>query len=196
MIQIASGLFRGLPLKAPRGDSTRPTSQRLRQSIFNVLRHFAASGSFSLDGAAVADLFAGTGALGFEALSNGASSCTFVESDRGALGVLGQNVEFIRTSCQRQQIQVPSMHILAQDVAKAYSRLQELDLILCDPPYRKLWPARILELEAQYGRLRAGGILLIEEASSESLLNEIPAVLRPIDSKIYGDSAVHLFVKV
>src|SRR5690606_32303171 len=103
-VRIVSGEFRGKALVAPEGQGTRPTSDRARQAIFNILEH--AAWAPELDGVRVIDLFAGSGALGFEALSRGAAFCLFVETDDAARGAIRQNVEamhlFGRTRVHRR----------------------------------------------------------------------------------------------
>jgi 16S rRNA (guanine966-N2)-methyltransferase len=90
-MRIVGGRFRGRALAAPAGQGTRPTSDRARQAIFNILEH--APWAPALEGRRVIDLFAGSGALGFEALSRGASFCLFVETDEGARGAIRDTVE-------------------------------------------------------------------------------------------------------
>ena len=90
-MRIVSGRFRGKALAAPGGDATRPTSDRARQAIFNILEH--AAWSRGVRDARVIDLFAGSGALGFEALSRGAAFCLFVETDEAARGAIRENAE-------------------------------------------------------------------------------------------------------
>ena len=90
-MRIVSGEFRGKALVTPRGDATRPTSDRARQAVFNILEH--APWSAGVRDRRVMDLFAGSGALGFEALSRGASFCLFVETDEAARGAIRDNVD-------------------------------------------------------------------------------------------------------
>ena len=90
-MRIVSGRLKGRALAAPEGQGTRPTSDRARQAIFNILEH--AAWAAPLDGARVIDLYAGTGALGFEAISRGAAFCLFVETDDGARGAIRENAE-------------------------------------------------------------------------------------------------------
>ena len=91
-IRITAGTFKNKSLAVPQGDSVRPTSDRARQALFNRLEHSFSDIGFKLRGARVVDLFAGTGALGLEALSRGASHVTFVERDRTSLAVLKRNI--------------------------------------------------------------------------------------------------------
>lgn len=120
-MRIIAGKWRGRPLVAPKGDTTRPTADRTREALFSMLT----SRLGSLEGLAVADLFAGSGALGLEALSRGAASCIFVEQEREAIAALRANAEKLGLR--------PDIHqtsVLALGPAPA-----PLDLILMDPPY-------------------------------------------------------------
>lgn len=120
-MRIIAGQWRGRPLVAPRGDATRPTADRVREALFSML----ASRLGSFEGLAVADLFAGSGALGFEALSRGAGSCLFVEQDRPALDALRANADKLGIRAD-----VRATSVMALGPAP-----KPLDLILMDPPY-------------------------------------------------------------
>ncbi|NIJ64728.1 16S rRNA (guanine966-N2)-methyltransferase [Sphingomonas leidyi] len=121
-MRIVAGEWRGRPLVAPRGDTTRPTADRTREALFSML----ASRLGSFEELAVADLFAGSGALGLEALSRGAASCLFVEQDRAALDALRANIAKLGTKAA----EVRAGSVLSLGPARA-----PLDLILMDPPY-------------------------------------------------------------
>jgi 16S rRNA (guanine966-N2)-methyltransferase len=121
-VRIIAGQWRGRPIEAPPGDATRPTSDRAREGLFSML--VSRLGSF--EGLRVADLFAGTGALGLEALSRGAAHCAFVEKDRVAIAALTRNVDRLGAT--------ESADIRAQSVERV--SLPPCDLILADPPYR------------------------------------------------------------
>ncbi len=103
-MRIIAGEWRGRPLEAPPGQATRPTSDRAREGLFSML----ASRIGSFEGLQVADLFAGTGALGLEALSRGAAHCTFVEKDRAALDVLGANIARLGAAARATSAPRPS----------------------------------------------------------------------------------------
>jgi 16S rRNA (guanine966-N2)-methyltransferase len=120
-MRIISGKWRGRPLVAPQGETTRPTADRTREALFSMLT--SRLGSF--DDIAVADLFAGSGALGLEALSRGAASCIFVEHDKAAVDALRANADKLGISADVRQASA-----LALGSAPA-----PLDLILMDPPY-------------------------------------------------------------
>ena len=124
-MRIIAGTWRGRPLLAPKGDTTRPTADRTREALFSML----ASRLGSFEGLAVADLFAGSGALGIEALSRGAASCLFVEQDRAALDALRANLAKLGAP-KMLGADVRAASVLALGPAPA-----PLDLILMDPPY-------------------------------------------------------------
>ncbi|HEY0626173.1 MAG TPA: 16S rRNA (guanine(966)-N(2))-methyltransferase RsmD [Allosphingosinicella sp.] len=122
-MRIIAGEWRGRPLAAPEGQGTRPTSDRAREGLFSMLQ--SRLGTF--DGLHVADLFAGTGALGLEALSRGAAHCTFVEKERAALDVLKQNVARFGAESRTD--------IRAQAIEYVPPPARPCDMIFLDPPY-------------------------------------------------------------
>jgi 16S rRNA (guanine966-N2)-methyltransferase len=128
-MRVVAGRARGRRLVSPKGSDTRPTSDRAREAIFNALRSVDA-----IDGARVADLFAGSGALGIEALSRGAASCVFVEREPAAVAVINENLE--RTG-------VAGATVVRADVMRWLAgAAAPLDLVLADPPYAfDEWPA-------------------------------------------------------
>ena len=123
-IRIIAGEWRGRKLAAPVGEATRPTADRVRETLFSML--VSRLGSF--EDLAVADLFAGSGALGLEALSRGAARCLFVENDASAIRALRANVAALRA---QSRCTIDATSVLALRPAKA-----PLDLVLLDPPYR------------------------------------------------------------
>ncbi|MCX7285912.1 MAG: 16S rRNA (guanine(966)-N(2))-methyltransferase RsmD [Novosphingobium sp.] len=122
-MRIISGEWRGRPLRAPDGDTTRPTADRTRETLFSMLT--SRLGSF--EGLAVADLFAGSGALGLEALSRGAATALFVESDAAAVRAIRANIAALRCA--------PQCDVRASSVLTLGKATQPLDLIMLDPPY-------------------------------------------------------------
>jgi len=123
-MRVIAGQWRGRRLTAPRGDSTRPTADRTRETLFNML----ASRLGSFEGLRVADLFAGSGMLGIEALSRGAAHCLFVEQDREALATLRANLAGLDARARSD--------IEAGSVMQLRAAREPYDLILLDPPYR------------------------------------------------------------
>ncbi len=122
-MRIISGQWRSRPIKAPKGDITRPTADRTRETLFSMLT--SRLGSF--EDLSVLDLFAGSGALGLEALSRGAAKCMFVEQDRAALDALDNNIAVLgaKSVCEVRRSSVMSMG----------SAITPFDVILIDPPY-------------------------------------------------------------
>lgn len=120
-MRIIAGTWRGRPLVAPKGDATRPTADRTREALFSML--VSRIGSF--EDLAIADLFAGSGALGLEALSRGAGSCLFVEQDKPALEALKANIAKLGAKAD----------IRATSVMALGPAAKPLDLIMMDPPY-------------------------------------------------------------
>lgn len=155
-MRIIAGEWRGRPLVAPRGDTTRPTADRTREALFSML----ASRLGSFEGLAVADLFAGSGALGLEALSRGAGSCLFVEQDRTALDALKANIA--KLGAKGADVRPGS--VLALGPAP-----KPLDLILMDPPYGTGAGAVALDKLARLGWTGPGTWISIETARDETL---------------------------
>lgn len=125
-MRVVAGVARGLRLVAPEGEGTRPTSDRVREATFNALASMGA-----LDDATVLDLFAGSGALGIEALSRGAAAVTFVETDRAALRAVRTNLETTRLADQAEVVSQPAERFVASAIAEG----RRWDLALLDPPY-------------------------------------------------------------
>ncbi len=153
-MRIIAGQWRGRPLAAPKGDATRPTADRTREALFSML----ASRVGSFEDLAVADLFAGSGALGFEALSRGAASCLFVEQDRAALDALRANAEKLGV---RADIRATS--VLALGPAP-----KPLDVILMDPPYGTGAGSVALDKLARLGWTGPATWISIETAKNEA----------------------------
>ncbi len=154
-IRIIAGQWRGRTLAAPKGDVTRPTADRTREALFSML--VSRVGSF--EDLAVADLFAGSGALGFEALSRGAASCLFVEQDRAALDALRANAEKLGI---RPDIRAAS--VMALGVAP-----KPLDVIMMDPPYRTGAGEVALDKLARLGWTSPATWISIETAKGEAV---------------------------
>ena len=176
-MRIIAGTWRGRPLLAPPGRATRPTSDRAREGLFSMLQ--SRLGSF--EGLEVADLFAGTGALGLEALSRGAAYCTFVESERAALDVLRRNVERLgageRADVRAQAVEhVPPPH-------------RPCDLILIDAPYGADLAQLALDRLAESAWLAPGGWVSVETAG-EAL--RLPSALEVEAERRFGKALLRL----
>jgi 16S rRNA (guanine966-N2)-methyltransferase len=156
-MRIIAGEWRGRPLVAPKGDTTRPTADRSREALFSML----ASRVGSFEELAVADLFAGSGALGLEALSRGAATCLFVEQDRAALDALKANVAKLGA----KGAEVRPSSVLSLGPARA-----PLDLILMDPPYGTGAGSVALDKLARLGWTGPATWISIETARDETPL--------------------------
>lgn len=173
---MIAGSLRGRRIDAPRGWATRPTSDRVRESLFNLIGPVAR-------GAAVLDLYAGSGALGIEALSRGAAHATFVEKDRRAVRSLRRNLEALGLRSRAR--------VIVSD-ADAPSSLAPgpWDLILADPPYDRGPSPRLV---AEAGRLLVpGGVLALEHGGDE-LPPDAPEGLALWKSRRYGRTRVTLY---
>ena len=155
-MRIISGAWRGRTLEAPPGLATRPTADRVREALFSML--VSRLGSF--EDLRVADLFAGSGALGFEALSRGAAHATFVESDAKASAAIRRNAEKLRA--------VERIQILGGS-ALALARSEPFDLIFADPPYAKGSGSAVVEAVAKAGWLAPGGWLSVETSRDDGV---------------------------
>lgn len=154
-MRVIAGQWRGRPLVAPKGDVTRPTADRTREALFSMLT--ARLGDF--EGLAVGDFFAGSGALGIEALSRGAASCLFVEQDRAALDALRANLAKLEAKGD-----VRASSVMALGPARA-----PLDLILMDPPYGTGAGSVALDKLARLGWVGVGTWISIETAKQEEI---------------------------
>jgi 16S rRNA (guanine966-N2)-methyltransferase len=158
-VKINAGEWRSRVLKFPDVDGLRPTPDRVRQTVFNWLGQ-------DLTGQHCLDLFAGTGVMGFEALSRNATSAVLVELAKPALVALADN---------KAMLQAANAHIVPQDAVKYLTRdaAQLFDVVFCDPPYNKGWLAKILPLLVPH--LSAGALVYVEaEFPLDSDVNDMP----------------------
>jgi 16S rRNA (guanine966-N2)-methyltransferase len=177
-VRIVGGSLRGRTLATPADAHIRPTSDRVREAIFNILAHGIAG--FSLQGAKVLDLFAGTGALGLEALSRGAGSCLFVEEDADARALIRRNVEaFGLTGVTR------IFRRDATDLGLAQSRGGHA-LAFLDPPYGMGLAERALIAAATGGWLADGAVAVVEER--KGAMRALPQGFAEIDRRAWGDT--------
>jgi len=157
-MRIIAGAWRGRILKAPLGGTTRPTGQRMRQAIFDMVMHAPWGGRNLLDGARVLDGFAGTGAMGLEALSRGAASCVFMERDAAAVAALRANI----SGCKAGDI----AQVFVTDMCRPPAGGGQ-NLIFLDPPYDQgLLPAAIAALRAK-GWIVSGSLVVAESGRLE-----------------------------
>lgn len=183
-MRIIGGRFSGRRIVAPKGADTRPTSDRTREALFNILAH---RDDFSFDGARVIDLFAGSGALGLEALSRGAEWCLFVETDAAARGAIRDNIEALGLfGCAR--IHRRSATALGPKPAGVGA---PFTLAFLDPPYGKGLAAPTLEALKAGSWLAPGALAMAEQGKDES-----PAAAQgfeEIDRRRYGEAQIGIY---
>lgn len=185
MLRLTGGEFRGrfiqTPPERPGKNTVRPTQARLRQALFNSLQTV-------IPDAKVLDLFAGSGALGFEALSRGAASVVFVEEARSVLKLLERNISELGVEERTE--------IIGDSVARAGKRLssfEPFDLILADPPYAAGWELKLLDDLPWNELLVPGGCFCLEWGTQKSQVDQLPertAYLVKVREKNYGDSVL------
>lgn len=181
-MRIVAGTYKGAKLAAPKGQSVRPTSDRVRESLFNILDH--SIDDFVLEGARVLDLFAGTGALGLEALSRGAKYCLFIENTASARGIIRENVEALSLT--------GATRIWRRDATGLgpAGNLEPFDLVFCDPPYGKGLGEQALKSAYDGGWIKPGGIAVLEERSGVEI--EISQGFDELDARTYGDTQIRI----
>jgi 16S rRNA (guanine966-N2)-methyltransferase len=179
-MRIVAGAYRGRTLVAPKGHSTRPTSDRARQAVFNVLEH--APWSRPLAGARVLDGFAGSGALGLEALSRGAAFCLLAERDPAARAAIVANLAAL--GCGERA------RVAGLDMSRLPARGHEapFDLVFLDPPYRSGLAEAALASLAGGGWLAAGALAVIERGVGEGRL--MAAGFAAVDERAWGKARV------
>ena len=175
-MRIVAGSWRGRTLLAPPGDATRPTADRVRQALFDRLMHAPWAGRAAIEGARVLDAFAGTGALGLEALSRGGAHATFIERDRTALAALRANIAACRAEAR--------CTVLAADALRPPPGPAQT-LLFLDPPYGAgLVPPSVAALTAA-GWARPGTLVVAELGRDDPL-----PVPHPLDDRIQGAARV------
>lgn len=180
-MRIVGGRFRGRSLAGPKPGigGIRPTSDRLRESLFNVLAH---AYDDAVDGARVLDLFAGTGALGFEALSRGAAFALMVDDGTEARGLIRENQMALGAA--------GISRIFRRDATKLgpIGAMPPFDLVFCDPPYRKSLGEKALASAREGGWLTPGALAVLEEALDAEIA--LPEGFEELERREYGETQV------
>ncbi len=174
-MRVVAGLYRGRRLIAPPGSATRPTSDRVRESLFSILGD-------SVQNARVLDLYAGSGALGIEALSRGAASAVFVDHSQKAVAAIRANLEALGIEADVRRMEARAALRPPPEAAAAY------DLIFLDPPYRHAAELGRLLSEALPAVLAPGGRVISESDRREPLQLALPLV----DERRYGDTIIRI----
>ncbi|MHA7969937.1 16S rRNA (guanine(966)-N(2))-methyltransferase RsmD [Rhizobium sp. CAU 1783] len=181
-MRIVGGEFRGRALAAPKSNAIRPTTDRTRESLFNILAH-AHPGV--LDGTRIIDLFAGTGAVGIEALSRGCKSALFVENSVEGRSLLWENIDALGLHGRAR--------ILRRDATQLgpASNIEPFDLVFADPPYAKGLGEKALLAAHLGGWLAPGAIAVLEERAD--VLVEVDPVFAFIEERSFGDTKMYFF---
>ncbi|MGB3813267.1 MAG: 16S rRNA (guanine(966)-N(2))-methyltransferase RsmD [Shinella sp.] len=181
-MRIVGGEFRGRPLATPKSDDIRPTTDRTRESLFNILSHAYPQ---ALDGTRVLDLFAGTGAVGLEAMSRGARAALFIEQSVEGRGLLHANIETLGV--------IGRAKIFRRDATALGSvgTMEPFDFLFADPPYAKGLGERALDAAARGGWLNDGALAILEERADIQ-----PAAVDGFDLievRTFGDTRMHFY---
>lgn len=177
-MRIITGSAKGIKLNAPRGLGTRPTADRVKESLFNILGDIVVN-------AQVLDIFAGTGNLGLEALSRGAATAIFIDNNIESINIIRENAQRTKLSEKAE--------IHRNDVIRALDRFRDtgrsFDLIFCDPPYNQGLIHIVLEKIAKYSLLNSKGILVMEHSKHEKIADEWDILqLRRVER--YGETLI------
>ncbi len=183
-MRIVGGRLRGRSLVGPKSDAIRPTSDRLRETIFNILAH---GYDDPVTGARVLDLFAGTGAMGLEALSRGAAFALFVDDSAAARGLIRENVEALGVGGQSRLFRRDATRLGPAAPNEPFS------LVFCDPPYGEDLAPRALASCAEGGWLVPGALVVVEEAQGVEVA--LPEGFAKIERRDYGETKL-VFARV
>lgn len=183
-MRIVGGAFKGRTLKAPSSQAVRPTSDRARETLFNILAHgddLFAEGR-SLEGATVIDLFAGTGALGLEALSRGAAFALFVDSSIEGRGLIRENMLACGVAARAR--------LFKRDATKIGPRgkMEQVDLVFLDPPYGKGLGEKALIALDEGDWLKQGALVIVEESAKAGFAP--PAAFETLQTRQMGDTQI------
>ena len=179
-MRVIAGTARSVPLKSRDGMETRPTTDRVKEAMFNIIQ-------FEIEGRCVLDLFGGSGALAIEALSRGAQQAVIVDKEQEAVSVIRENLE--RTALRSHA------EIVRQDYMNYLNSCKkQFDLVFLDPPYAEKFLENALKRISEIDILKSGGIIITERPATKSLDGDFPGLERSKDYR-YGKTVVTLFRK-
>lgn len=180
-MRIIGGTARGRKLKTQAGRATRPTADRVREAIFNIV-------SSKVPNAAILDLFAGSGAMGIEALSRGASSAVFIESDRDAAATIKSNLDACVFAAPSKVI----VGMLPKALGRFIINEENFDLIFIDPPYESGLAEKTLFAVAERNMICADGIAIIEHSVRETMPEDATTLIKAREKK-YGSTLISFY---
>ena len=179
-MRVITGKARGVVLKTPDGQATRPTAERVKEALFSVI-------NFDIPGMDVLDLFGGTGQLGIEALSRGAASAVFVDAGEAACKIIRENLK--RTKLENQASVVRSDYLSYLRTCK-----RKFGIIFLDPPYAEVFLENALKMITEIDILETGGIIVAERPLGKDLPWDFPGFTRSRDYK-YGKTLITIYKK-
>lgn len=177
-MRVITGTARGMSLKTLEGETTRPTTEKVKEAVFSAIQ-------FEIEGRKVLDLFAGSGQLGIEALSRGAESAVFVDADKGAIKIIKENVEKTNLSAKSQVVQMDSLGFLNMNIKK-------FDIVFLDPPYSTGLLEKALKNVSDF--VNEGGIVICEHPFKDELPEETDGLTKYRSYK-YSKTAVTIYRK-
>ena len=180
-MRVITGKARGVVLKTPNGMATRPTADRVKEALFNIIQ-------FDVPAARVLDLFGGTGQLGIEALSREAKSAVFVDEREDACRLIKENLK-------RTKLEQYGRVIRADYMAYLRTCKEKFDIILLDPPYAEVFLENALKTITEIDILQTGGIIVAERPNGKELLLDFPGYSRSRDYK-YGNTLITIYRKL
>jgi len=183
MVRIISGVAGGIPIKVPPTEKTKPTLDRVKESVFSILHPY-------IPGTKVLDLFSGSGNLGLEALSRGADFAVFVDNSRLCTQIIKENIKKTRMEEKAQVVQ--------SDVYRAIQHFarqgMQFDMILLDPPYAQDFVIKTLQMIEENGIIVENGLIAVEHIESEPVPDRIGSLVK-VRSKHYGDTVFTFFIR-
>lgn len=177
-MRIISGLARGKKLSEPSGSSIRPTSDMVKEAVFNIIQ-------FDIEGKSVLDLFGGTGQLGIEALSRGAKSAVIVDESTEAINLIKKNL---------MTAGLPSGTVVKANALKYLEGEDKFDIIFLDPPYKSRLLAGALQKIIEFDKLNVGGIIICEGPADDEP-GELASSYKKIKSSKYGKKRITLYTR-
>jgi len=178
-MRIVAGRFRGKQLRSPEGDEIRPTSDRVREALFSILSSRLGPG---FDGLRVLDLFAGTGALGLEAMSRGASFAAFIDTGVQARGIIRDHIESFGIGGQTKLLKRDATNLGPLEKFKPF------DIVFVDPPYGKQLGEKALGSASKNGWIAPKATVVLEENKDAEI--EFPEGFELVDQRTYGDTTI------
>ncbi|TQR17837.1 16S rRNA (guanine(966)-N(2))-methyltransferase RsmD [Psychrobacillus vulpis] len=182
-MRVISGSMKGLPLKAVPGTNTRPTTDKVKESIFNMIGPY-------FEGGVAVDLFAGSGNLGIEALSRGIDTCIFIEKDQKAMQTIGENLKKCRLEASSELYKID-----ASRAVKAFEkRSLQIDLLFVDPPYDKVLFYDFAKKIVEIGCMKDTGIIVCEHEKNVELASEL-GNFTLTRRETYGSTVISIYRK-